>query len=87
MIKQWHSPNRKQHLRKIFFSNFATAPWPEHADWIFKAMMASGQIPEDTKAPKNLKSAYDWTTYQEVMGVLNLALPTDSDTPTDLPKI
>jgi len=86
MINQWHTQTRAHKHRKIFFSQQANAPWPEHAQWMLNAMKAWSHTDTKNTQP-DIDSAYDWATYKDVMLSLNLATTNSDQYPGVSPKI
>lgn len=76
MLNQWYTRSRPHQQRKIFYSMFANAPWPNHAKWIHQALQ---QVEPFRSTPTlgaiELADIYDWSTYSKVMQALDLPLP------------
>ncbi|MEJ2042792.1 MAG: ABC transporter substrate-binding protein [Reinekea sp.] len=83
ITNQWYSQTRPGNSRKIFFDQFANAPWPEHAQWLVNTMKTLEQIPQDA----NIQSIYDWETYLSVLKEMGLPTPGMADMPKGLPDL
>jgi ABC-type nitrate/sulfonate/bicarbonate transport system substrate-binding protein len=88
MVNQWQNHANGSSQRKIFFSQYANAPWPQHAKWISDAIFnpRNGFI-TDGKWLTEPNSIYDWQTFTKVMTSLGLTVPDVKDCPGTLPEL
>ncbi|TCS39992.1 ABC transporter substrate-binding protein [Reinekea marinisedimentorum] len=88
MVNQWQNQANGSAQRKIFFSQNANAPWPQHAKWISDAIFN----PRNTFATDGQwltppDQIYDWEIFSQVMTSLGLPVPNTDDCPGTLPKL
>lgn len=88
MVNQWQNHANGSSQRKIFFSQHANAPWPQHAKWISNAIIN----PRNTFAANGnwltpTEQIYDWGIFSEVMTSLGLSVPKAEDCPGTLPEL
>ena len=80
MLNQWHSQNRPNQKRKIFYSDHANAPWPAHAQWMQNALLQSEPFSSmDSVEPVDLETVYQWDVYVSVLKELGLTPPVKTD--------
>lgn len=76
MLNQWHTQNRPNQKRKVFYSNYANAPWPAHAEWIQSALTQIEPFQSmETVIKPDITKVYQWDTYIDVLTELGLARP------------
>lgn len=84
MVNQWCGQSEPTQNRKVFFSEYANAPWPAHARWIAEAIRRnSTELPVDTEFTHN--SSYDWTLFSEIMHEMGLPIPDQNNPPGVMP--